>query len=157
MPRARSPKPIPPTPRTTTRIERVEELLLAGTRSTTLVAMVTEEHDVSERQVFADIAAVRDRWAAESEATRPQKRAEMLAQVEDLYGRCIAAGDLPVAVQTLRLKADLHGARVRPMAALVQPGAAPASVDAWLSSVLGFTSPSTVATPEGDGRAGGDG
>lgn len=157
MPRARSRAPIPPTPRTTTRIERVEELLVAGTRSTTLVAMVTEEHDVSERQVFDDIRAVRDRWARESEATRPQKRAEMLAQVEDLYGRCLAADDRKAAVQALTLKADLHGARVRPMAALVSPDAKPASVDAWLSGVLGFTTPSTVATPEGDGRAGGDG
>ena len=80
----------------------------------------------------------------------------MLAQVEDLYGRCIAAEDRKAAVQALTLKADLHGARVRPMAALVQPGAAPASVDAWLSSVLGFTTPSTGTASKDDGRAGDD-
>lgn len=152
MPRARSRNPIPPTPRTQTRLERVEELLVTGTRATSLVAIVTEEHDVSERQVFDDIRAVRDRWAAESEAQRPHKRAEMLAQVEDLYGRCVEAGDRKVAVQALQLKADLHGLRVRPMAALVQPGAAPASIDAWLSSVLGFSAPPSTEPDAGAGQ-----
>lgn len=138
MPRASSPKPIPPTPRTATRVERVEELMVAGTRTMTLVAVVAAEHGVTERQVLLDVKAVRNRWAKESEVDRPHKRAEMLAQVEDLYGRCLAADDRKVAVQALQLKADLHGARVRPMAAIVKDGDKPKDIDAWLSGVLGF-------------------
>lgn len=151
MPRARSQKPIAPSPRTQTRIERVEELLVQGTRTMTLVATVMAEHEVSERQVLDDVAKVRERWAAESAADRPQKRAEMLAQVEDLYGRCLADNDRKVAVQTLQLKADLHGLRVRPMPALVAPGAKAKDIDAWLSDALGF---GAGAGPEGesDGR-----
>lgn len=151
MPRARSQKPIAPSPRTQTRIERVEELLVQGTRTMTLVATVMAEHEVSERQVLDDVAKVRERWAAESAADRPQKRAEMLAQVEDLYGRCLADNDRKVAVQALQLKADLHGLRVRPMAAVVQPGAAPATVDAWLSGLLGIA---PAGAPQGGGEGG---
>jgi hypothetical protein len=80
---------------------------------------------------------VRDRWAKESEEGRPRRRAELEQQADDLYNRCIMAGDRKVAVQALQLKADLHGARIRPMAAIIQPGAKPKDVDAWLAQHLG--------------------
>jgi hypothetical protein len=151
MARARSSKPIPPAPRTLTRLERVEELLVQGTRTMQLVALVAEEFEVTERQVLDDVAKVRDRWAAESEAGRPRKRAELEAQVEDLYGRCIAANDRKSAVQALQLKADLHGARIRPMAAIVKDGETPKSIDAWLSGVLGFGGAPEPKGPQGEG------
>lgn len=151
MPRARSSKPIPPPARTTTRLERVEELMVAGTRTMQLVATVVAEHEVSERQVLEDVKAVRDRWAAESEVDRPHKRAEMLAQVEDLYGRCLDAGDRKVAVQALQLKADLHGARIRPMAALVKGGDKPKDIATWLAHELGFGG-ALAPTDEGTGE-----
>lgn len=148
MARAGSKQPVPPPPQRQTRLERVEELLVSGTRTMRLVATVMTEYDVSERQALDDVKAVRDRWAAESDAERPQKRAEMLAQVEDLYGRCLAANDRKAAVQALTLKADLHGARVRPMAAIVKDGDTPKSIDEWLTATL---------FGQGKGDAGNDG
>ena len=41
---------------------------------------------------------------------------------------CVEANDRKAAVAALQLKADLHGARMRPMAALVQPNATPATI-----------------------------
>lgn len=143
MPRARAREPIPPSPRMTTRLERVEELLTRGTRTMKLVAIVSEEHDCCADTVLNDVAQVRNRWALESAADRPAKRAEMLAQVEDLYGQCVEAGDRKAAVAALTLKADLHGARVRPMAALVDPKAKPADIATWLAGELGFAAPTT--------------
>lgn len=138
MPRARSQEPIPPSVPQMTREARVEQLLVSGHRTGQVVAMIATEFDVSERTVLDDVATVRDRWAKESADERPRVRAEMLAQVEDLYRQCRADNDHKVAVATLQLKADLHGLRVRPMAALVAPDAKPKDIDTWLSGVLGF-------------------
>lgn len=138
MARAGSPKPIPPPVPKLSREEEVEQLLVANVRPSHVVKITMEKHEVSERQVWDDIRAVRDRWAKESEAERPQRRAELEQQAADLYRRCIEAGDRKVAVQALALKADLYGARIRPMAAIVSPDAKPKDIDTWLSGVLGF-------------------
>lgn len=137
MARAGSPKPVPPSVPQMSREEHVEQLLVEGLRPSRVVAMVMEQHGVSERQVWDDIKAVRDRWAKESEAERPKRRAELEAQAADLYRRCIEAGDRKAAVQALTLKADLFGARMRPTAAIVAPNAKPKDVDAWLAQHLG--------------------
>jgi hypothetical protein len=137
MARAGSPKPIPPPTPKLSREEEVEQLLVANVRPSHVVSIVMQQHEVSERQVWDDIKAVRDRWAKESEEGRPRRRAELEQQADDLYNRCIMAGDRKVAVQALQLKADLHGARIRPMAAIIQPGAKPKDVDAWLAQHLG--------------------
>ncbi len=138
MARARSSKPIPPPLPALTRVGAVERMLVTGTRPSRVVEVIMELHAVSERQVWDDVKAVRDRWAKESEAERPKVRAELLAQVDDLYRQCREDNDHKIAIASLQLKADLHGLRVRPMAAITQPGAKKADVDAWLSGVLGF-------------------
>lgn len=138
MARARSSKPIPPPLPALTRLGEVERLLVSGVRPTRVVEIIQASHAVSERQVWDDVKAVRDRWVTESEADRPKVRAELLAQVEDLYRRCTEENDHKIAVAALQLKADLHGLRVRPMAAIVQPGSKKRDVDAWLSGALGF-------------------
>ena len=150
MARAGSPKPVPPSVPQMSREEHVEQLLVEGLRPSRVVAMVMEQHGVSERQVWDDIKAVRDRWAKESEAERPKRRAELEAQAADLYRRCIEAGDRKAAVQALTLKADLFGARMRPMAAIVAPNAKPKDVDAWLAQHLGTQ---TAAESDDDGDA----
>lgn len=152
MARARSPQPIPSTPGKLTREARVEQLLATGHRTNAVCRLVMAEYDVTERTVLSDVATVRDRWAAESAADRPAKRAELEAQADELFRRCMATDDHRGAAMALQLKADLHGARMRPMAALVQPGASPASIDAWLSGALGLAPP---AAGEGGGEGGG--
>jgi len=151
MARTRKSAPIPPPPGTMARIDRVEALLVQGHRTNAVCRQVAAEYGVVPETVMGDVATVRDRWAKESEAARPQKRAELEAQADDLYRRCVEADDHKSAVGALQLKADLHGARMRPMAAIVQPGAAPASVDAWLSAQLGLGGPAP-AGGEGGGE-----
>ncbi len=151
MARARSPKPIPPPPSKLAREARVEQLLATGHRTLAVCRLVAAEYDVAEDTVKGDVVAVRARWAAESAADRPAKRAELEAQADELFQRCMAAGDHKGAAMALQLKADLHGARMRPMAAIVQPGAAPASVDAWLSAQLGLGGPPPAAEGGGEG------
>lgn len=150
MGRARSPKPIPPPVATAARLQRVEDLLCGGNPPTRVVETVSAEYGVTERQVFLDVAKVRDRWAREAEATRPEKRAELLVQVDDLYRRCIDGNDRKTAATALQLKADLHGLRIRPMAALVAPNAKPKDIDAWLSAALGFAAAGAAETDGGD-------
>ena len=150
MARAGSPKPIPPPVPKLSREEEVEQLLVANVRPSHVVKITMEKHEVSERQVWDDIKAVRDRWAKESEAERPQRRAELEQQAADLYRRCIEAGDRKTAVQALTLKADLFGARMHPMAAIVAPNAKPKDVDAWLAQHLGTQ---TAAESDDDGAA----
>lgn len=138
MPRAGSQKPVPPPTPKLSREEEVEQLLVANVRPSHAVKIIMQRHDVSERQVWDDIKAARDRWAKESAENRPQRRAEIEAQADDLYNRCVLAGDRKVAVQVLTLKADLQGARMRPMAAIVSPDAKPKDIDSWLSGALGL-------------------
>lgn len=153
MARARSPNPIPPPPSKLAREARVEQLLATGHRTNAVCRIVAAEYDVAEDTVKGDVVAVRNCWAAESAADRPAKRAELEAQADELFQRCMAADDHKGAAMALQLKADLNGARMRPMAALIQPGAAPASVDAWLSAQLGLGGPASAA--EGGGEGGG--
>lgn len=154
MARARSSKPIPPPPAKLTREARVEQLLAEGNRTNAVCRLAAAEFEVSEDTIKGDVAAIRDRWAAESAASRPAKRAELEAQADELFRRCMESGDHKGAAMALQLKADLHGARMRPMAAIVQPGAAPASLDAWLSAQLGHGAP---AQGQAEGGAEGEG
>lgn len=153
MARARSPKPIPPPPSKLAREARVEQLLATGHRTNAVCRVVAEEYGVAEDTVKGDVVAVRDRWARESAVDRPAKRAELEAQADELFQRCMASDDHKGAAMALQLKADLNGARVRPMAALIQPGAAPASIDAWLSAQLGLGAPAALPAggEEGEG------
>lgn len=151
MARSRNSRPIPPPPGTLAREARVEQLLATGHRTNAVCRIAAAEYGVAEDTVMGDVARIRDRWAKESAADRPAKRAELEAQADELFQRCMASDDHKGAAMALQLKADLNGARVRPMAALIQPGAAPASVDAWLSAQLGLGGPAPVAGGEGEG------
>lgn len=141
MARSRNAQPIPPPPSKLAREARVEQLLATGHRTNAVCRIAAEEYGVTKDTVMGDVAVIRDRWAAESAASRPAKRAELEAQADELFRRCMESGDHKGAAMALQLKADLHGARMRPMAAIVQPGAAPASLDAWLSAQLGHGAP----------------
>lgn len=84
-----------------------------GYRSTAVMLATREEWGVSESTAWRLISAVRDRWARESEVGRPQARAEILAQADELLTSAYESGDLPQVAKALGLKAEMHGLKLR--------------------------------------------
>lgn len=94
----------------------IEKRLAQGMRPTAVVRAAQEEWGLSESPLWALVGEIKARWLAESEATRPEARAEVLAQVDHLLATASEASDLSTAGKMLALKSELHGLRLKPIA-----------------------------------------
>lgn len=92
------------------RIEKTEEMLLAGIAPSRIEAALAKEYGVSPRQVRNYIAKVYAQWQSRRQADAPHRREKVVLMAERFYARCMAQKKYGPAGQILALLLKASGA-----------------------------------------------
>lgn len=89
------------------RLARTEQLMGEHFSKRRIVKKLCEEYGLRPRQAWRYIRAIRRQWA--SYEVPPQRRAEIRAKLEELYGIAVNKGDTKGAAMVLKQLAELDG------------------------------------------------
>ena len=92
------------------RMRKVENLLMIGESSANIQDTISDEFDVSKRQVRKDCEKIRIEWKEAYNEDRPIKRAQLDKLLMKILRKCYSQNLMALSLKAVDQLRDLHGA-----------------------------------------------